>query len=176
MILTRSKQILGEIDDSATACITFWFSFIILLVSFLFYFAFCGCPAPSGVSPILKPLKEMENQEKMKWSELFFNWYSGTVSEEVVEEEENVIDMVEDVEKNDKSNSLRELFKTYLAGEKENTRPRSGFSSYFAAAEPIHEDRHTETRQNVFGDFKEIGEKYNKNNETINEQIKALGN
>ena len=70
----------------------------------------------------------------MKWSDNVFNWFKGSSVEEVKNEDV-------DVEvKDEKSYSIRELLKSYLAPEMEENR-RKGISSYFALAEEIRDDK-----------------------------------
>ena len=136
MILARSKQILDEPDDRALLnCLTLSFSNI--MIAFLLFYSFCGCPGQ--IEPSLlqddRPGTDAEPlEEKMKWSDNVFNWFKGSSVEEVKTEDV-------DVEvKDEKSYSIRELLKSYLAPEMEENR-RKGISSYFALAEEIRDDK-----------------------------------
>ena len=137
MVLARSKQILDEPDDRALLnCLTLSFSNI--MIAFLLFYAFCGCPGQIGPSLLQddRPGTGVEPlEENMKWSDIVFSWFKGSSVDEV-NNENTIIEDVGVEEKDEKSNSIRELLKSYLAPLVEGNK----HSSYFALAEEIKDD------------------------------------
>ena len=150
MILTRSKQILAEPEDRALLnCLTLSFSYI--MIAFLLFYTFCGCPGGRINPTLIQDGTEVEPlTEPMKWSDIVFNWFTGSSADEVKHEDTIIEDVdVAEKEKVENSNSIRALLKSYLAPLVEVERRSPGLSSYFALAEEITDDnnnrRSTET-------------------------------
>ena len=141
MILARSKQILAEPEDRALLnCLTLSFSYI--MIAFLLFYSFCGCPGLTRPSVIqdgtdLEPVLLTEN---MKWSDIVFNWFTGSSSAEKVKNEDTIVEDVAVEEKDEKSNSIRDWLQSYLAPVVEGEPRSPGLSSYFALAEEIKDD------------------------------------
>ena len=117
MVLARSKQILDEPDDRALLnCLTLSFSNI--MIAFLLFYAFCGCPGQIGPSLLQddRPGTGVEPlEENMKWSDIVFSWFKGSSVDEV-NNENTIIEDVGVEEKDEKSNSIRELLQETCPG------------------------------------------------------------
>jgi len=148
MILARSKQILAEPDDRALLnCLSLSFSYI--MIAFLLLYSFCGCPAQIKTSAI-QDGADVEPLTENKWSGTVFNWFTGSSDDEVKKEDTIVAD-VDVEEKDEKSNSIRELLKFYLTPVVEAERRSPGLSSYFALAEEIKDNRESNEIKEIQG-------------------------
>ena len=148
---------MDELDDR-TPCITFCFSFVIMLVSFFIYYLLCGCPVTADSEQGAH--NKMENYDtEIKWSDVVINWFSGTSTLKDGEEGERKIIEIEEAVglKDDKSNSIREYLKSYLSQPADTRRSRP---SYFAMAEQLNDDiMKTPTEnlvENIFPEFNEL--------------------
>ena len=149
MILARSKQILAEPDDRALLnCLTLSFSYI--MIAFLLFYSFCGCPAQLKTPSIHDGAEAEPRTENMKWSDTVFNWFTGSSDEEVKKEDTIVAD-VDVEEKDEKSNSIRELLKSYLTPVVEAERRSPGLSSYFALASEIKDNTESNEIKEIQG-------------------------
>ena len=149
MILARSKQILAEPDDRALLnCLTLSFSYI--MIAFLLFYSFCGCPGQIKTSSVQDGADVEPLNENMKWSDTVFNWFTGSSADEVKKEDTIVAD-VEEAEKDEKSNSIRELLASYLSPVVETERRSPGLRSYFALAEEIKDNRDSNEIKEIQG-------------------------
>lgn len=120
------------------------------MIAFLLFYSFCGCPGQSKPS-LIQDGTDVEPvlTENMKWSDIVFNWFTGSPSADEVKNEDTIIENVDVEEKDEKSNSIREWFKSYLIPVVEGERRSPGLSSYFALAEEIKDNSRAREKNEI---------------------------